>query len=173
MLRTMALRQKKRIGTVIVLSCALALAGCISLGNDHLLNDSTMTQIKPGETTKAQVSSLLGEPDYRRQTTMAGHTYEWWAYDAERSVVNPLEYLLLVGFFFNGIGTPDDRWDLHLFIDPDGVVTHVHRQKTGYDTGSIISSQNITSKLGTSIRQLGQPVAPTSYQDAMSVNPGP
>ena len=66
--------------------CALALAGCISMGNDHLFNEATLTQIKAGETTKAQVVALLGEPHYQRQTIMSGHSYEWWAYDAEQSL---------------------------------------------------------------------------------------
>jgi len=165
--------QNSMINMASVSLCTLALTGCISLGNDHLLNDSTMTQIKPGETTKAQIVSLIGDPDYRRQITMSGHAYEWWAYDAERSIVNPLEYVLVVGFFFYGIGTPDDRWDLHLFFDPDGVVTHVHQQTTSYDTGGSFTSRNITSKVGTSVRQLRQPAGPTSYQDVMAVSPGP
>ena len=153
--------------------CCLVLTGCISTGNDRLFNDATVAQIKAGETTKGQVISLLGEPTYQRQTTMSGHGYEWWAYVGEQSTVNPLEYLLLVGFFFNGIGTPDDRRDLHLFFDPDGVLTHVHHQATTYDNGGPLSSLNYTSKANTLLGRLGQDGDPTGYQDVMAVNPGP
>jgi len=169
----MALNSAGRMHTNSIFLLSLGLAGCISMGNERLFNDATLNQIKVGETTKGEVVTLLGEPTYQRQTTMAGHSYEWWGYAGEQSTVNPLEYLLLVGLFFNGIGTPDDRRDLHLFFDPDGVLTHVHQQTTAYENGGVVTPLNVTSQAKTAIGRPGQPGGPTVYQDVMIVNPGP
>jgi len=76
----------------------MLLAGCVSVGNERLLDETTVAQIKAGETTKAQVTVLLGEPTYQRSTQVSGYTYEWWSYKVATSTINPLEYLLLVGF---------------------------------------------------------------------------
>lgn len=162
-----------RLHTFSIFLFGMGLAGCISTGDARLFNDATVAQIKPGETTKGQVIALLGEPTYQREATMSGHAYEWWGYAAEQSTVNPLDYLLLVGLFFNGIGTPDDRRDLHLFFDPDGVLTHVHQQMTAYETGGLWSSLNVTSKTTNVLGRGGQPDSLTSYQNVMAVDPGP
>lgn len=155
------------------MSACVLLSGCLSTGNDRLFDPATVAKLTPRETTKAQVITLLGLPNYQRQTIMAGHSYEWWGYAGEQSTVNPIEYLLVVGLFFNGIGTPDARRDLGLFFDPDGVLTHVHHQATTYETGGIVTPLNISSKVQTAMSRPDQPGGPTLYQDAMAVSPGP
>jgi len=168
-----AMMLRGRLHTFGVFLFSLGLAGCISSGTDRLFDDATLAQIKAGETTKGQVLDMLGEPTYQRQAVMSGHTYEWWAYAAEQSIVNPVEYLLLVGLFFNGIGTPDDRRDVQLFFDPDGILTHVHHQSTAYDNGGLFSSLNVTSNTNTTLGRPGQVGEQPAYKDVIAVNPGP
>jgi hypothetical protein len=97
--------------TSLPVSCLL-LAGCVSIGSSELANNMTIEQIRVGETTKQQVASLLGEPTSQRSIEMGGWAREWWAYTYGSSVINPLEYLLLYGFFFKGIGLHSlaERW---------------------------------------------------------------
>jgi hypothetical protein len=119
----------------------VSVSGCVSWGNSDLQDDAMLDKIIVGRTTKADVVRLLGEPSTRRSRNMGPHVYEWWAYEYATSLVNPLEYLLLIGFFTNGIGTPDTRYDLHLFFDPDGTVRTVTRHNISYDLGAIRASR--------------------------------
>lgn len=132
------------------ISCLL-LAGCVSTGNSELANDATIAQIKVGETTKEQVASLLGEATIQRSVEMRGWTTEWWAYSYAASTINPLDYLLLYGFFFNGIGLYDTRYDLSLFFDHRGIVRSISRLKTDYDMGRPFASMRVSSVVNTTI----------------------
>ena len=152
-----------------VVLTGMLLAGCVSAGNELLLNEATVGQIKAGETTKAQVTALLGEPTYQRSTLVSGYTYEWWSYSLATSTINPLEYILLVGFFFNGIGLPDERRDLHLSISPDGIVTGLYQQVTAYDMGGLFSPLSVTSRTKTSVGLPNQRTGPTQYEGKMQV----
>ena len=126
------------------LSCFL-LAGCVSIGNSDLANDQTMGQIKVGETTKQQVASLLGEPDSRHAIEVRGSTREWWSYTYASATINPLDYILLYGLFFNGIGLYDSRYDVGVFFDQQGVVSSLSRMKADYDMGRPFGSLSISS----------------------------
>ena len=152
-----------------VVLAGMLLAGCVSVGNERLLDETTVAQIKAGETTKAQVTTLLGEPTYQRSTQVSGYTYEWWSYNVATSTINPLEYILLVGLFFNGLGLPDERRDLHLSISPDGIVTGLHQQVTAYDMGGPFSPLSVTSRTRTSVGLPSQPSDPTQYEGKMQV----
>lgn len=146
------------------LSCLL-LAGCVSLGTSELASDQTMAQIRVGETTKQQVTSLLGEPERRRTTEMGGATREWWAYRYESAVINPLDYLFLYGFFFNGIGFYDTRYDLSLFFDHRGVVSSVSRLRTDYDMGRPFTSKQVSSVAHTMIAYPEATKQPLQFED--------
>jgi outer membrane protein assembly factor BamE (lipoprotein component of BamABCDE complex) len=123
----------------------LLLAGCVSTGNSDLANDQTIAQIKVGETTKQQVVGLLGDPAAQRTIEMGGWTREWWSYSYSSSTINPLDYLLLYGFFFNGIGLYDTRYDVGVFFDQRGVVSSISRLKTDYDMGRPFTSKQVSS----------------------------
>lgn len=146
------------------LSCLL-LAGCVSLGTSELASDQTMAQIRVGETTKQQVTSLLGEPERRRTTEMGGATREWWAYRYESSVINPLDYLFLYGFFFNGIGFYDTRYDLSLFFDQRGILRSVLRLKTDYEMGRPFTSKQVSSVAHTTIEFPEAAKRPLQFED--------
>lgn len=126
------------------LSCLL-LAGCVSTGTSDLASDQMMEQIKVGETTKSQVMSLLGDPASQRTIEAGGGTREWWSYSYAAATINPLDYIFLYGFFFNGIGLYDTRYDLSLFFDHRGIVSSVSRLKTDYDMGRPFTSIRVSS----------------------------
>lgn len=123
----------------------LFLAGCVSIGNSDLASNQTMAQIKVGETTKSQVMNLLGEPESQRTIETGGATREWWSYSHSSAMVNVLDYIFLYGFFFNGLGLYDTRYDLSLFFDHHGVVTSLSQLKTDYDMGRPFMSLEISS----------------------------
>jgi outer membrane protein assembly factor BamE (lipoprotein component of BamABCDE complex) len=127
---------------------ALLLPGCLSLGNSKLRDDAAVAQIKVGETRKDEVHAVLGAPTERRSIALGSHTYEWWAYSYSSSVINPLDYFLLVGLFVNGIGLPDTRRDFQVFFDPDGTVRSVMDQTTSYDLG-VIRENHVASDVKT------------------------
>src|SRR5690349_199533 len=120
---------KTMIRMWLMLLCVFE-AGCISTGHANLANDVTMGEIHVGETTQQQVLKLLGQPDSQIKTDMAGLRRELWSYSYASAVINPIDYLLLYGFWFNGIGTYDTEYDLSVSFDHEGVVNSVSRVKT-------------------------------------------
>lgn len=154
----------------IALSSVLAgllLAGCVSVGTSKLADQATLAQIKVGQTTKAQVEALLGDPlDYRR-TEYAGSTREWWAYELASSTINPFEYLFIYGFWTNGVGLFDTRHDLHVFFDANGVVRSFSLQTTSYDMGSPLSALDVTSTAARTMVYGGRTDKPVTFTDKM------
>jgi len=155
-------------GMLVSLS-ALLLAGCVSVGNSSLLDEVMIGRIEVGQTTRAQVLALLGEPTERRSVTLRGSTAEWWAYSYATSVVNPLEYLLLVGLFINGIGLPDTQRELHVFMNADGIVTSIARQMTTYDLGGLFTPIKVSSQTMTTVGLQGRTGRPIQLKGQLQV----
>jgi outer membrane murein-binding lipoprotein Lpp len=143
----------------------LFLAGCVSVGNSKLSDQETLAQIKVGQTTKAQVEALLGKPTQSRRTEHAGSAREWWAYEHASSFINPFEYLLLYGFWTNGVGLFDTRHDLHVFFDAGGIVRSLSLQTTSYDMGSPVSAMHVTSTAARTLVYGGRKDKPVSFTD--------
>lgn len=129
--------------SLLIFTCLLV-CGCVSTGNSHLSSDDTMEKIQVGQTTKQQVMDLLGKPDNQVTTEMGGETKEWWFYSYASAVINPVDYLLLYGFWFNGIGTFDTEYDLTVAFD-QGVVSSLSRLKTEFDMGRPFMSSQVSS----------------------------
>jgi hypothetical protein len=129
----------------LLIGLALSITGCLSVGQSKLAEGPTIQQIKVWETTREQVIALLGEPASRRAIEMGGANREWWAYDYTTSVINPLDYIFLYGLWMNGIGTPDQRYDLSLFFDHRGVVSGYSHTKADYDLGRPFTTMQVTS----------------------------
>jgi hypothetical protein len=106
-----------------------------------------MTQVKAGETTKEQVLALLGEPDRKREVTLAGTTFERWSYRRASSIVNLWEYIPVpfYGLFFHGLGTPDVQHDLDVFYGPSGVITTKFYTETSYETGGLFTPMTLVT----------------------------
>lgn len=153
-------------GFWLTLSCVL-LSGCVSSGNSHLASDQTMATIRVGETTRQQVLDLLGEPDNRIMIDIRGSSREWWSYAYASAAINPIDYILLYGLLFNGIGAYDTRYDVGVFFDHNGVVNSLSRTKTDYDMGSPFTPLHVS---GVSNKTLGfvEPAKqPVHYEDRM------
>ncbi|HEU4685538.1 MAG TPA: hypothetical protein VFS39_13615 [Nitrospira sp.] len=130
-------------------SCAamlcLVLGGCVSTGTSTLADDRTIAKIQVGKTTKNEVSNILGDPDGRHLVEIANTTRQWWTYSYAKAEINPIDYLLLYGFFYNGIGTYDTRYDVDVFFDDRDVVTSLSRMKTEYDLGRPFTRAQVSS----------------------------
>jgi hypothetical protein len=150
----------------LMLSCLL-LSGCVSTGNSNLASDQTMANIKVGETTRQQVVNLLGEPDSRMTVEVGGATREWWSYTYASAVINPIDYILLYGLFFNGIGLYDTRYDVGVFFNHQGVVSSLSRMKTDYDMGRPFASLHVSSVANKTVGYFEPAKEPVHYEDKM------
>jgi hypothetical protein len=152
----MTILRRPRLGGLIWAGCSVIfLAGCISVGNPDVANDSTIARIRVGETSKQQVLALLGQPADRRSIALADAGREWWAYHYATAVINPLEYLLLYGFLTNGIGAFDTRYDLNLFFDHRGIVHALSVTTTTYEMGGPATSVVVSSTADQTIGSAG------------------
>lgn len=143
---------------------SLVLAGCVSFGTSQLADPAVMDQIKVGETTKEQVARLLGEPETRIGTTLTDAAYEGWTYRYATSVINPLEYLLLYGFLYNGPGAHDQIYMLAVSFGPGDTVMTRDYTKTTYDLGTPITNATVTSDARVDSRP-GRTGIPVHWED--------
>lgn len=151
----------------LMLSCLLVF-GCVSTGNSDLASDETMAKIQVGETTTNQVMDLLGKPDRQMTTEMGGSTKEWWSYTYASAVINPIDYILLYGFWFNGIGMYDTEYDVGVFFD-QGVVSSLSRLKTDYDMGRPFSTLQVSSGSSNTMGSAVPDKKLIIYEDRMEV----
>jgi hypothetical protein len=126
-----------------------------------------MLQIRVGETTKQQIVSLLGDPDSRDVVEVGGALREWWSYNYATATINPIEYLLLYGFFFNGIGLYDTEYDVGLFFDNRGVVSSLSRMKTDYDMGGPFTSLQVSNVSQKTVGFPERAKEPLHFEDRM------
>jgi len=147
----------------------LLLSACVSIGNADLASEQTMTNIQVGQTSREEVRNLLGEPDSQLITELRGSTREWWSYSYLSAVINPIDYILLYGLWFSGIGQYDTRHDVQVFFDHRGVVSSLSKSKTDYDMGNPITPLDVSS-VSTKIVGFSQPTNQSvQYEDRMEV----
>ena len=87
----------RQLFTVAVITAVLATPGCMSMGNESVkdeTSESLSQKIKKGETTKAQVRTLFGEPS--TVTSLPGGK-EQWGYIFNQHKANPLDLVPVVG----------------------------------------------------------------------------
>ncbi|MFM8552474.1 MAG: hypothetical protein ACKOCD_09255 [Nitrospiraceae bacterium] len=146
--------------------CGLLLSGCVSYGNANLADQTVLAQIKVGETNKEQVLALLGEPDSKREASLAGSTFERWSYRRSASMINIWEYIPVpfYGLFFHGLGTPDLQHDLDVFYGSTGLVTTRFYTETIYETGGLFTPMTLVTN--TNVDSLpGQSGKPVHWED--------
>ncbi len=122
----------------------LLLAGCVEIGNRNLTDETLMGRITVGETNKQDITTLLGQPDSARSIDIGEATRESWSYSYASATINPLEYLLLYGFWTNGIGSFDTRYDLFVSFDFKGIVSGLSFLTTSYDMGGPVHATRVT-----------------------------
>jgi hypothetical protein len=145
----------------------LVLSACVSIGNADLASEQTMMNIQVGETSRQQVRELLGEPDSQLRTEIRGSTREWWSYSYSSAVINPIDYILLYGLWFSGIGLYDTRYDVQLFFDHRGVVSSLSKSKTDYDMGTPITPLHVSSVSNKTVGFSERPKQSVQYEDRM------
>ena len=125
--------------------CVVLLAGCVSIGNRQVADETTIGHIKVGETTKDEVAALLGRPADQRTIEIGGAAREWWSYEYATATINPLEYIFLYGFWTNGIGLFDNRYDLKLSFNDKGIVRGLSWVTTSYEMGGPVSTMQVSA----------------------------
>lgn len=80
-----------------VLLAALIAAGCATVGNLAILDQSKREQVKVG-TTKAEVTELVGSPT---MVYFGPEGQETWSYHVSHAEMNPAAMLPVVGLFAN------------------------------------------------------------------------
>jgi outer membrane protein assembly factor BamE (lipoprotein component of BamABCDE complex) len=85
-----------------ILAAAALLCGCVSVGRK--IDQSKVEQIKPGETTRAQVLQLIGSPD---QMTTTGGTVIF-SYMFVRATPKAANYIPIVGAFAGGANVQNE-----------------------------------------------------------------
>jgi hypothetical protein len=85
---------------VLFVSFSLIL-GCSSMGNKRIADKKLISRIKEGRSTKADVRSLLGQPNFMRPE----EKLEWnevWEYSYTRVKTRPATFIPCIGIFFGG-----------------------------------------------------------------------
>jgi len=92
---------KRYVCVVAVLSCGLV-AGCASVGNESIAEESLQTvsqQIVKGKTTQAQVRQLYGDP-IKSSFTDSGN--ESWEYEFTRTQSKPINFVPYLNMIHHG-----------------------------------------------------------------------
>jgi hypothetical protein len=88
---------KKLLSRLIVISCALFFAGCVSVGNNF--DESKLSGIKKNETTEAQLVQMFGEPQNRSINSESVTTLTWMYSEA---TVKGESFIPYAGAFMGG-----------------------------------------------------------------------
>ena len=112
---------------------ALAIWGCATAGRK--IDQAAVEKIQKGQTTKAEVKSLIGAPD---QVMKDGDGNETWTYMYVRAVVKGESFIPVVGAFAGGSKTQNQMTIVH--FDSNGVVKQVQTSYGGMDVDSGLSA---------------------------------
>ena len=127
------------------------LSACATSGNPAVLDQSIVTQIKLGQSTKEDVRRLLGEPNYTSITQISSRQNEVWAYGYLKHETNPLIYVPVVGLFvlaFGGLGEYESE-SVSVSFDQDGIVRSMSKSKTELAFGGVGAPTTIKSQSNT------------------------
>jgi outer membrane protein assembly factor BamE (lipoprotein component of BamABCDE complex) len=133
--------RKPAIRAVAVAAAALAMAACtpIVTTHGHALNPDQIAEIKPGVTTREEVTRLLGSP-----STIGTFEHERWFYVSQRNEVMS---------FYKADVTQQDV--VGIDFDSNGVVSDVHTH--GLELAQAIEPDpNKTRTMGNEITLLQQ-----------------
>jgi outer membrane protein assembly factor BamE (lipoprotein component of BamABCDE complex) len=105
-----------------VCAAALVVAGCASVGNENLRNESQTSieqKIVKGKTTKAEVSATLGSPD---DTSFTDSGNEIWKYRHVVSTAKASSFIPVISLF--AAGSDQEKKEVVVLFDKAGVVTN-------------------------------------------------
>jgi outer membrane protein assembly factor BamE (lipoprotein component of BamABCDE complex) len=107
----------------LVFCCVAAfMAGCASVGNENLRNESSASidqKIIKGKTTKAEVVKVLGSAD---ETSFTDSGNEIWKYRHVVSTAKAVSFIPVVALF--AAGSDQEKKEVVILFDKEGVVTN-------------------------------------------------
>jgi outer membrane protein assembly factor BamE (lipoprotein component of BamABCDE complex) len=83
----------------LILIVVLVVAGCASWGNEQIRDQSVISQIQPGTTTKEEIRTLIGEPT---EITFSDNGDETWKYVLSKTQMRASSFIPIVGLFTGG-----------------------------------------------------------------------
>jgi outer membrane protein assembly factor BamE (lipoprotein component of BamABCDE complex) len=83
----------------LILIVVLMAAGCASWGNEQIRDQSVISQIQPGTTTKEEIRTLIGEPT---EITFSDNGDETWKYVLSKTQMRASSFIPIVGLFTGG-----------------------------------------------------------------------
>jgi outer membrane protein assembly factor BamE (lipoprotein component of BamABCDE complex) len=117
---------------IIAILLGMVLAGCATTGNKKIINEKILSEIKIGESTKADVMEILGEP---LKVTFTDVEEEVWDYQYVRSKPRATSFLPRLGSVLGG------RYSLihtlTIRFTTDGIVKKIGRGQTTSRAGSV------------------------------------
>ena len=119
--------------TVIIFIVAALMTGCASTG--HEVDQSKVSQIQKGVTTKAQVREWLGDPE---QVAISDSGDETWTYMYMHASAQAQNFIPLVGGFVAGENV--ENQNTTVIFGPDGVVKSLTTSYGGTSANTNLSS---------------------------------
>ncbi len=104
----------------IFLIVTIFLAGCASVGNQALKNETELSvsqKIVEGKTTKADVRSTFGSPN---TTSFTDSGLEMWKYELAKMSADAVNFIPIVGLF--GSSASGTKKELVVLFDQQGLV---------------------------------------------------
>jgi len=144
-------------------------SACATSGNPAVLDQTIVSQIKLGQSTKDDVRRLLGEPTHTSLTQIANHQNEVWAYGFARHETNPLIYVPVVGLFvmaFGGWGEHESG-SVAVSFGEDGIVRSLSKHQANLALGGIGTPTTIKSQSNT---EGGTPTNPVRFDSQTNIN---
>lgn len=111
---------KSKLYLVSLAALSLALAACMSTGNESLRKESektVATKIIEGKTTKAEVKTMFGSP---LKTSFTDGGLEIWNFELSKMSADAINYVPFVGLF--GGTASGTMKQLVILFDDKGVV---------------------------------------------------
>jgi outer membrane protein assembly factor BamE (lipoprotein component of BamABCDE complex) len=123
---------KRIIVLIVLLTLCLTLLGCMSIGNKEIMDTSKTSQIQEGKTTKAEIISLLGEPNH---TTSMPNSEEMLMYTYTQSATRPTTFIPVIGLFAGGVDMKGKT--LSFRFDKNGILQKTDKGQMKGGGGSV------------------------------------
>jgi outer membrane protein assembly factor BamE (lipoprotein component of BamABCDE complex) len=116
---------------IILAVGGMVLFGCTTVGNERIMREKIVSQIKPGISTKAEVKALVGNPAKVSTDT----NEEVWDYDYTISEVRVATFIPVIGTLIGGANT--ETYTLTIRFTKGGIVKEVAEGETTGRSGGL------------------------------------
>jgi len=126
---------------VVAMLFSMVLFGCATTGTKQILDNESVSSIKPGKTTRTEVEALFGKPYWvSTYEVLAGPEEEEWNYNVVREkisgwilvplVLGPPIALIAAGAAKYATSSGDEFYVLSIRFSKEGIVKQVEKCKT-------------------------------------------